>query len=79
MTKYSVGLIMQHRGSFSLYFFICVMESTIATKLQGKQISKPKKPQPQNTPQSHKPSNPLAPRPNQPNIELIIYCLIVQA
>lgn len=43
MTEYSVGLIMQHRGSFSLYFFICVMESTTATKLQGKQISKPKK------------------------------------
>lgn len=34
---------MKHRGSFSLYFSIYVMESTLVTKLQGKHIFKPKK------------------------------------
>lgn len=68
---------MQHRGFFSFYFFICGMESTIVTKLQGKHISKPKRPQPQNTPQSLQ--TPSPPKPNQLDAELIIYCLIVQA
>lgn len=63
---------MKHRGSFSLGFFICVMESTLVTKLRGKHIFKPKK----------YPTEPQAldpPKPNQPNGELIIYCLIVPA
>lgn len=58
--------------------FICVMESTIVTKLQGKHISKPKNSQSQSTSQSHKPLTPQT-KPNQPNAELIIYCFIVQA